>query len=395
MSVALDMNSNLVRNLAAPTAATDAANKDYVDDAIQASITGQISGSFSVGTSWDWTATQDFWAGAKLGDAGQTDYVTMSHDGTNLLFTPTNTTDIDFLDGLGIEWHEGTNTTGIRQYYDQSRTGGDALVFKGNAGHFNVDFDDTYIRTKGSYGIFFLDATMAQDLYNFGAAGTDAYVLNVVAGGLDTYRFTLFDQIDLDNDAAIEGIRAGMEIVEAADHPFGLVADRAQLWVKDDPVQSLWYTQSNGVDRQVGVHEWKHGEAAQAVNNSTTLVTDNVMQGLALYTGDVYRITARMQVQQVSATPNLKLHFNSATGSATSVFAKATAVSSTSVVSGDSNTTALVSLPMESGISYVEYELIQTINVGATDFRVQWAQDTAFVGDTTFTDRHIEVTRIA
>jgi hypothetical protein len=395
MSVALDMNSNLVRNLAAPTAATDAANKDYVDDAIQASITGQISGSFSVGTSWDWTATQDFWAGAKLGDVGQTDYVTMSHDGTNLLFTPTNTTDIDFLDGLGIEWHEGTNTTGIRQYYDQSRTGGDALVFKGNAGHFNVDFDDTYIRTKGSYGIFFLDATMAQDLYNFGAAGTDAYVLNVVAGGLDTYRFTLFDQIDLDNDAAIEGIRAGMEIVEAADHPFGLVADRAQLWVKDAPVQSLWYTQSNGVDRQVGVHEWKHGEAAQAVNNSTTLVTDNVMQGLALYTGDVYRITARMQVQQVSATPNLKLHFNSATGSATSVFAKATAVSSTSVVSGDSNTTALVSLPMESGISYVEYELIQTINVGATDFRVQWAQDTAFVGDTTFTDRHIEVTRIA
>lgn len=394
MSVALDMNSNLIRNLATPTAATDATHKDYVDDVIQSAVAGQISGSFNVGTSWDWTATQDFWAGIKVGDAGQTDFVTMTHDGTNVLFTPTNTTDIDFLDGLGIEWHEGTNTTGIRQYYDQARAGGDALIFSGNAGHFNVDFQNTYVRVQGSYGLFIENNTFDQTMYYFGSDGVDGYCVNDAGSGLTDFNFVSWTGIDF-GGAHLEAVGGGIGITKEADHPFAPTANTGILWVHDDPDMQLMYTQSNGVDRHVGVHEWKHGEGTQAVNNSTTLQTDNVMQGLALYTGDVYRITARMQVQQVSATPNLKLHFNSATGSSTSVIAKVTAVSSTGVVSGDSNTTSLVSCPMESGISYVEYEIIQTINVGATDWRVQWAQDTAFAGDTTFTDRHIEVTRIA
>ena len=97
MSADLDMNSNQLNNLAVPVNDQEAATKKYVDDIVTgftSSATFSAALPYDITGSWDFEATADFEAGLRIADAGATDFVYHSHNGTDATILSTNTGDM-------------------------------------------------------------------------------------------------------------------------------------------------------------------------------------------------------------------------------------------------------------------------------------------------------------
>lgn len=128
MSAALDMNSNLINNLAVPVNDQSAATKKYVDDI----VTGFTSAAtfspalpYDITGSWDFEALADFEAGLRIWDAvGGADNVAFTHDGANLNVIATNTGIFDMTGFTALRIASAT-AAALGQFYN---TAGPAIT---------------------------------------------------------------------------------------------------------------------------------------------------------------------------------------------------------------------------------------------------------------------------
>jgi hypothetical protein len=207
MTAALDMNSQLINNMAVPVSDQDGATKKYVDDIVTgftSSATFSAALPYNITGSWDFETLTDFTAGIRIMDATETDYFQGVHDGTDLTFTQSGTTDVSFplLDGSGI------------YYFNDGVVG---------TGQVRVDQDST----PTSWG----KLTVAGDIVSVNTGG------NVTS--LDLAAFAI-------------PVRAhGALFINERTAAVADQANYVQLWAKDDTPNVLWATDDAGNDEQI------------------------------------------------------------------------------------------------------------------------------------------------
>ncbi len=199
MSVALDMNSQLINNLAVPVGDQDASTKAYVDTLV-ASITA-ASGLFDVTAAHNFTNQIDFLHAGGIRIMNGTDEVNISHDGTDLNIDGTATADI--------------NITGITKVVIDN-------------GAMWVEGAILALTEDAAEWVTLSTTTSAATLI---AAGATAKVLQLTAG---TDKFVRI------NSGAL-----GLAEVSAA---LSDVGGDGQFWVKDDTPNIPKYTDDAGTD---------------------------------------------------------------------------------------------------------------------------------------------------
>lgn len=346
MGAELDMNSNQITNLPAPTLATHAARKSYVDAQLAAATAS--SGDFSEDLAYTFSANTSFTGGILLKNTGGTDWMDVYHDGVDF-----NT--------------DGTNTT------NWNMTG-----FNISAPAVDADFDAI---TATSYG-----GITEANLVDKSASETISGVWTWSAVQVHNAN------VNMNGNSVINS--AGMTLNELADHAETPASGKGQVWVRLSD-NNLIYTDEAAEDLMVHFGFFKSGETSETVNNSSTVQADDVMQSITLVSGERYRLLYHFTVNQASATPDIKVDLQSATsGTLSSVNARLLNVSSSGNVYGDSNSTAQVTCACDVGDNMISYEAIFTVGTGATDWRIMWAQATADPTNTTITDRALSIQRM-
>ena len=309
MSVDLDMNSNQVSNLPTPVADNDAANKGYVDDSITNSVEGQIDGSFNVGTSWDWTARQDFQAGFRVEDSGATDYVSFTHDGTDLNLIGVNTTDINIQDGMVLKIFDADESDNVAIWHDgnDAQYGGidvgrfhDFVESDGTPGQItakSIGFDASVeagpgVRWGNSAGDDTVSMTVTGDSITW---APNTGVMSTVSLGTGTFPLHL-DGTDVSTLRDFTGLR----LREVADHPVAPTAGYGALWAKDDAGSPLVYTTDTGVDTYIAP-QIKVKTADQTIASDVVNDDDNHFTGYLVEAPGYYAIEGHFLVDDIGA----------------------------------------------------------------------------------------------
>jgi hypothetical protein len=277
MSADLDMNSQQITNLPTPTANSHGASKLYVDTLIAAV---QSAGDFSAALSYDFTNTIDFsgvvvmdqtldvaglatfTGGVRFADSAGTDYLNSSHDGTDLLWAFTQTTDWQITGAANVMFLESPP---IYIYGD---------VTNGNANDFVV-----------------FNLTTSQFLIQTG--GSDLGAVDI--------------KLSPNEQVYING---NLSLFEATAAPAD-TAGYGQLWVKNDAPNTLWFTDDAGTDYQVSggglASTWS---AVLSANDQIT--SDSTLTAISDFTYTIpvanknYAYEAWIYVSQVSAVPDFK-----------------------------------------------------------------------------------------
>jgi hypothetical protein len=118
MSAALDMNSQLINNLAVPTSDQDAATKAYVDT-LTAAITA-ASGTFDVTAAHDFTNQIDFshTGGIRIQFTDKVDEMNIYHDDTDVQVDFVGTGVVHWNDGIKHRVYDSTDTEYLEWYAD-------------------------------------------------------------------------------------------------------------------------------------------------------------------------------------------------------------------------------------------------------------------------------------
>lgn len=391
MSANLDLNSNKVVNVTDPTDNQDASTKKYVDDLVASSVDGQISGSFSVGTAWDWTAQQDFTAGIRIVDSGETDSVELAHDGTDLNVNATNTTDININDGLVLKIHDADES----DFVSISHDGSDAQFSGIDAGRF-FDFTDS----AGDPGnitagnVIFSAASLADSGVIWGnSAGDDSMSMTVTGDAVNvTVNTGVMSQmsfgggifpVNLDgNDLSTLRQWKGLHMIEQSDHPIAPAATYGQIWVNDESTQDLMFTNDAGTDEYLTT-QTKYKTADESVSASTTLQDDNHLTGFSVVANGVYLLEGYLDYTQNVGDIKLQLTYTASPSKRSySVFAVAEDGTTDEDTDNAGNALALTGLTDGQDVGATFRGHLTMGGTGGT-MKVQWAQNTSDANNTT------------
>ena len=139
----------------------------------------------------------NFWirdgAGLKISDSGDTDFVTITHDGTDLTFAHTNTVDWNLSGMTGSLWiRDGAglkiSDSGDTDYVVFDHDGTDFNITGGNTQHINIQTLTGNVRLRGGAGIAIFNSgntdvvVMSHDGTDFNIAGTNTTGINILTG---------------------------------------------------------------------------------------------------------------------------------------------------------------------------------------------------------------------
>jgi hypothetical protein len=195
----------------------------------------------------------------RIFNAADSDYITMSHDGTDFNFVGTNTTAFSFSGGLINIDHNSTTPFQVRPDSGNNITTSMTSMTHAHVMGMVTDVDTDNIGmqlyaqggTKNSRASFFLDGT--NDEYGFAqtwsAAGQAEFKIysggnNEVTGDFANNLFSFHNS----NNIYTHGGSLFMEEKAAADAD---TAARGQLWVKNTTPCQLWFTDDAGTDTQI------------------------------------------------------------------------------------------------------------------------------------------------
>jgi hypothetical protein len=272
MSVALDMNSQLVTNIAVPVSNQDAASKKYVDDIVTgftASATFSAALPYDITGSWDFEALASFEAGFRVYDAVDgADYTEVTNDGTDTAITSSGVGDINVTGQTGWFNVEGdlrvTGSTPLIQVTDAAEADWIYMQHTGSAGRIGTG-------GAGTMPIEFFPAT------------TSSWILN--AGKAFFQRESSAAQADQ--------------------------AAYGQIWVKDDTPNILMFTDDAGTDVQISataatiVHVVK--SADESITSDNTLTNDADLTFPTLTAGKTYSVKGLLWVDALTATPDIQM----------------------------------------------------------------------------------------
>lgn len=350
MSVALDMNSQLINNLAVPVNDQSAATKKYVDDIVTGftnSATFSAALPYDVTGSWDFEALASFEAGLRVYDTVDgADYVSFVHDGTDFNITQVGTQEFTFpaLDGGGL---------GFYSFADTIHMLSSASVNFYNAGKTEY----IYMWHDGSAGVV---DTVGADLSLKSISGTAPMWFSGTG-----YKF-------------LEGAAA------AADS-----AGYGQIWVKDNAPNDLYFTDDTGQDVQITSNGSLATSATSAravksadesITNDSTLTTDADLIVTIPAINKHYKLEAWLYVIQVDATPDFKMAF-AASNALQLGRASYTSISSTAAMTQDNwGIAGTQSILMPGGVAVTAVHIVGMFQSNATTagtLGIQWAQNTS------------------
>jgi len=270
MSVALDMNSQLVNNIGVPVSDQDAASKKYVDDIVTgftSSATFSAALPYTVTGAWDFEALVDLEAGFRVWEVvgGSGDSLTMTLDGTdaNWTYSPAvtsiNFTGASYLDltgGMDLRCWDNTDADYMRIYHD------------------------------GTDGIIDAFATTSKIV-------------------LSTEKGVKIDGGSNGSGLFIDEIAAGLDDITG----FG------QVWVKNNAPNDLYFTDDTGRDVQitdngalaVGTRSVRAVKSANEGQTTDSTITADADLIVTVPTVDkMYKFEAFLYLSMVSATPDFK-----------------------------------------------------------------------------------------
>jgi hypothetical protein len=168
-------------------------------------------------------------------------------------------------------------------------------------------------------------------------------------------------------------------------------ATYAQVWVKSNTPQELWFTTEDGVEHHVagGSLSETFGvvkTATEDVTSSTTLQNDDEL-AVAMSANTVYSVTMILEVQAVSTTPDFKFDFAIPTGADGAYTFNSTLSGGSSYgtigASADWTTDQTVNLGTTSTRTIIVLQGTIITSSTAGDLQLRWAQNTSSV-DTVF-----------
>lgn len=265
MSAPLDMNSQLINNIATPVNDQSAATKKYVDDIVTgftSSATFSAALPYDVTGSWDFEAVASFEAGLRVYDAVDgSDYLEITHDGTDANVASVNTTDINFLDGVQIKVWDATDT----EY---------------------------------------------SEWYTLSAAGATIYNTSQTVG----HDFRLNDVVKFQIQNAEVFSQLPIKMKEAAAAPADDLTYGC-IWVKDNAPNDLFFTDDTGQDVQITDNGALASQslslvavksADESITSDSTLTSDSDLVVTLPTVDKHYRLEAWLYFTVADATPDLK-----------------------------------------------------------------------------------------
>ncbi len=314
--------------------------------------------------------------------------------------------------GSGIAFGDGTVglEAGLEAIAGLAKTDGNVIVGNGStwvaeqpgttvqAWDANLDqiaalavTDGNFIVGNGSAWVAESGATARTSL-GLGSIATQAASSVSITGGTitgTTFTGSFGGSIDA-GDNSITQI-AALFIDERASAPTN-VSSELGLWVEDATDGNIHLECDSGTTRVLPGMQIIQKGADETVNNSTTLQDDDHFTGIVMLSSKRYRVVLRAEVSQSSATPDFKANLAIPSGSFLSVKMSMLNVTNSNNVYGAGNTSSSDAVSCDATTNHITVEWIVDVNVGASDAKIQWAQNTANASNTTLTaDSTLEV----